>query len=147
MRHLGKSFPEACRWLADENNVILTEYKPQSSAISRQTSFDASRYERFFERPWLSDEARRFLYDERRLDARVVRWCRLTSWRDREGTPWLEIPYYNKDGRLVGERLLVVGSKDVAEPKHLRYLHCAPWTGHLYNEVNLPLGAFHLDVP
>lgn len=53
----------------------------------------------------------------------------------------------DKDGRLVGERLLVVGSKDVAEPKHLRYLHCAPWTGHLYNEVNLPLGAFHLDVP
>ena len=26
MRHLGMSFLEACRWLADEHNVILTEY-------------------------------------------------------------------------------------------------------------------------
>ena len=65
-------------------------------------NFEASRYERFFERPWLSDEARRFLFDERRLDERVVRWCRLTSWKDRQGTPWLQTPYYDREGRLVG---------------------------------------------
>ena len=50
-----------------------------------------------------------------------------------------------RKGDLVGERLLVVGAKDVDNPKHLRYLHCSPWTGFIYNEVNLPLGAFHLD--
>jgi len=50
-----------------------------------------------------------------------------------------------RKGDLEGERLLVVGSKDVAHPVHLRYLHCSPWTGYIYNEVNLPLGAFHLD--
>ncbi len=65
-------------------------------------TFDATRYERFFERPWLSPEARRFLFEERRLDPRVVRWCRLTSWKDREGVPWLQIPYYDREGKLVG---------------------------------------------
>ena len=111
MKYLGKDFLEATKWLADENNIILTEYKPQPSDLNQQTSFDASRYERFFEHPWLNDEARRFLYDERRLDPRVVRWCRLTSWRDRQGIPWLQIPYYDREGKLIGiqNRNLVKG--------------------------------------
>ena len=102
MRHLNLGFREACKWLADENCIILTEYQPQTSYISHQTSFDASRYERYFERPWLNEAARRFLYEERRLDPRVVRWCRLTSWTDRQGVSWLQIPYYNNEGKLVG---------------------------------------------
>ena len=32
----------------------------------------------------------------------MVRWCRLTSWKDRQGTPWLQIPYYSRECRLVG---------------------------------------------
>ena len=112
MHFLHVDFKEACRWLADEHCIILTEYQPQTSDISRQTSFDASRYERFFERPWLSDEARRFLFDERRIDPRVVRWCRLTSWRDKQGVAWLQIPYYSQEGRLVGvqNRNLIKGA-------------------------------------
>ena len=111
MGYLNKDFREACRWLADESNIILTEYKPQPSDLDQQTSFDASRYERFFEHPWLNDEARRFLFDERRLDPRVVRWCRLTSWKDRQGVPWLQIPYYDREGKLIGiqNRNLVKG--------------------------------------
>ena len=112
MRYLRKDFREATRWLADENNIILTEYKPQPSDISHQTSFDASRYERFFERPWLNDEARRFLFDERRLDPRVIAWCRLTSWKDKQGIPWLQIPYYDREGKLIGiqNRNLIPGA-------------------------------------
>ena len=74
--------------------------------------FDASRYERYFERPFLNDEARHFLFEERRLDERVVRWCRLTSWRDKQGVPWLQIPYYDREGKLVGvqNRNLVCGA-------------------------------------
>ena len=101
MRHLRKDFREACQWLADENNIILEEWKP-AKAEEIQKPFDASRYKRFFERPWLLPEARRFLFEERRLDERVVRWCRLTSWKDRRDVPWLQIPYYDRDGRLVG---------------------------------------------
>jgi len=112
MRHLHVDFREACRWLADEHNIIIDEWKPQTSDISHQTSFDASRYERFFEHPWLNEEARRFLFDERRLDPRVVGWCRLTSWKDKQGVAWLQIPYYNKEGQLVGiqNRNLVRGA-------------------------------------
>ena len=101
MRHLNLGFREACRWLADENNIILDEWKPAQKEAA-QKPFDATRYERYFERPWLNEEARRFLFDERRLDPRVVRWCRLTSWKDKQGVPWLQIPYYNQEGCLTG---------------------------------------------
>ncbi|MBO7068716.1 MAG: hypothetical protein J6W52_08565 [Bacteroidaceae bacterium] len=105
MKVLGKDFIDACRWLADEHNVIIDNGKWIMDNYAAQTEpkpFDASRYERFFERPWLSPEARKFLFEERRLDERVVRWCRLTSWRDRKGVAWLQIPYYNREGKLVG---------------------------------------------
>ena len=101
MKYLRKDFREACRWLADEHNVIISEQKctPEPTLLC---TFDASRYERFFERPWLNDEARKFLFEERRLDPRVVRWCRLTSWKDKQQVPWLQTPYYDRDGKLVG---------------------------------------------
>ena len=113
MRYLGMDFLEACKWLADENHVVLI--RPPLTPPTQEgkvIAFDASRYERFFERPWLLPEARKFLFEERRLDSRVVRWCRLTSWTDRQGVSWLQIPYYNKDGKLIGiqNRNLIKGA-------------------------------------
>ena len=110
MKYLRKDFREACRWLADENNIILTEYKPEEDRPPKP--FDASRYARFFEHPWLSPEARRFLFEERRLDSRVISWCRLTSWKDKQGVPWLQTPYYDREGKLIGiqNRNLVKGA-------------------------------------
>ena len=112
MRYLGKSFREACRWLADGAAIDITSYRYNEITTKERPPFDASRYERFFERPFLNDEARRFLYDERRLDPRVVRWCRLTSWRDKQGVPWLQTPYYDREGKLIGiqNRNLVKGA-------------------------------------
>ena len=101
MRHLGKDFREACRWLADGSNIILDEWKPPQEK-PKEYAFDASRYTRFFLRPWLSAEAQHFLFEERKLDERVVRWCQLTSWRDRNGIPWLQTPYYDQQGKLIG---------------------------------------------
>lgn len=134
MRYLGKSFPEACRWLADRHNVVVEERNATqsngsgsdaagcgsavaasnsaatasnsaaaaSNSAAQKPAFDAARYARYFEHPWLSDKAREFLFTERRLDERVVRWCRLSSWTDREGTHWLQIPYFDVEGRLIG---------------------------------------------
>ena len=96
----GSAFLDACRWLADEHNVIITDCKPRE--VPPPKPFDAQRYARYFERPWLSPEACKFLFDERRLDPRVVRWCRLTSWKDKQGTPWLQIPYFDREGKLIG---------------------------------------------
>ena len=115
MRYLNKEFLDACRWLADENNVIIEngKWNIENEAQKVQSSiFNPQYYERFFERPWLNDEARRFLFNERRLDPRVVSWCRLTSWKDKRGVPWLQIPYYDREGKLVGvqNRNLVRGA-------------------------------------
>ena len=103
MKHLRFDFKEACKWLADSHNVILDDWKATSEKTLTETkTFDASRYEGFFLRPWLSDEARKFLFDERLLDPRVISWCRVSSWRDRNGVNWLQTPYYDVDGKLIG---------------------------------------------
>ena len=76
---------------------------PASSAASPAPhSFDAARYARFFEHPWLNEAACKFLFDERKIDGRVARWCRLSSWTDRKGVNWLQIPYFDREGHLVG---------------------------------------------
>lgn len=51
----------------------------------------------------------------------------------------------DRNGRIKGQQL-VVGAASVKEPKHLRYLYSSPWEGHIYNEVCLPIGAFHIDL-
>ena len=113
MKYLNKDFLDACRWLADEHQVIVSSFRVQEvSGVQEQKPFDAKRYERFFERPWLSPEACKFLFDERQLDPRVVAWCRLTSWKDRQSVPWLQAPYYDREGKLIGiqNRNLVKGA-------------------------------------
>jgi DNA primase len=126
MRYLEKDFPAACRWLAGEHQIQLEEDSSSgknssfggssgrgassgsssdgssSGDNSEKSSFDASRYARFFEHPWLNQAARRFLFEERKIDWRVVNWCRLTSWTDKKGINWLQIPYFDTDGRLIG---------------------------------------------
>ena len=103
MKYLNKDFKEACRWLADEAGITM--FRPPQPLLTQEgkaAQFDVTRYERYFERPWLNEEARKFLYEERRIDPRVVRWCRLTSWKDRQGVPWLQTPYYDQQGKLIG---------------------------------------------
>ncbi len=111
MRYLNKDFKAACQWLSTQRGrfFLCTATQREPSPVC---GFHASRYSRFFERPWLNDEARRFLFEERRIDPRVVRWCRITSWKDRQGVPWLQTPYYDREGRLIGvqNRNLIKGA-------------------------------------
>lgn len=102
MKYLGKDFLSACRWLAEVNGGYLEASPDASPDASLSSSFDAGKYARFFEHPWLNGAARRFLFDERRIDERVARWCRLTSWTDRKGVNWLQIPYFDMEGKLIG---------------------------------------------
>lgn len=112
MKLLNLPFLEACRWLANEHNVILTEYKSSShKGEVRRGLFDASRYARYFEHPWLSAEACKFLFEKRRLHPAVIRFCRLNSYRDT-----LQIPYYSQDGQLIGIQRRYMGT-DPAEPR------------------------------
>ena len=108
VRHLlNKDFQQACLYLSDGSIEPIPAHPTHSthsphSPHETHTPFDPSRYAPFFDRPYLSPEARRFLFDQRRLDPRVIRWCRLTSWRDRQGIHWLQIPYFDPDGNLIG---------------------------------------------
>lgn len=126
MKYLGKDFLSACRWLAEEHQVQLVEDRKREASSSssspgdsssggsspednsggssseKSSFFDASRYARFFEHPWLNLAARRFLFEERRIDERVAAWCRLTSWTDKKGVNWLQIPYFSTEGKLIG---------------------------------------------
>ena len=76
MRCLGKDFLQACRWLADGGALNVTtgnEASPLGGGLE-EAPFDATRYERYFEHPWLNEAARKFLFNERQLDERVIRW-------------------------------------------------------------------------
>ena len=111
MRYLNKDFKAACQWLSTQRGrfFLCTATQREPSPVC---GFDASRYSRFFEHPWLNEEARKFLFEERRIDPRVVRWGRITSWKDRQGVPWLQTPYYDREGRLIGvqNRNLIKGA-------------------------------------
>ena len=104
VRHLlYKDFREACLYLSAGScePQHSTPLSPGRGA-GGEASFDATRYAPFFQHPHLSPEARHFLFEVRRLDPRVIRWCRLTSWQDRQGTHWLQIPYFDQDNHLIG---------------------------------------------
>lgn len=128
MQCLGKNFREACEWLAPTLTPMAREAhrpplsSPQGGGTGCMTAapptFDPTRYARYFEHPWLSNAARHFLFTERRLDPRVVAWCRLTSWRDKQGTNWLQIPYYDPQGRLTGIQSRNLDYPSTPKPPH-----------------------------
>lgn len=103
---LNINFPSACKWLADESNVIISESPKEKSLVPHSSaSFTPERYVRFFKRPLLTESARHFLYEERHLDPRVIKWCRVNSYRDKKGINWLQIPYYDMEWKLTGIQL------------------------------------------
>ena len=104
MKLLNKDFLDATKWLSlsPAPSPIGRGVEGASKASPMGGGWEGARYTRFFEHPWLSPEARRFLFEERRIDPRVVRWCRLTSWKDKQGVHWLQTPYYDREGKLVG---------------------------------------------
>lgn len=118
----GMSFLEACEWLADEHNIILTEYQPKKTKPAKP--FDAYRYEHIFKHPSLSQRDQILLYAERCLHPAVVRYCRLNSYKD-----WLQIPYYNQEGKLIGIQSRYMGDDPLQD--RFRFPYGQPC--HIYN--------------
>lgn len=85
----------------------------------------------------LTLEARRFLFEERKIDPRVVAWCGLTSiseaqpcWRYGKpfyDAPSLLIPYYDADGRLVSVQSRYLGKDGLPRFRFPRGSDC-----HIY---------------
>ena len=125
MHVTGLGFKEACKWLADENNMIISEFdnKQRKEKPQRKTAACNREYlERLMERPRLTAEARHFLFDERRISADVARKTGISSiGRDisMNGStdgPWfnapaLLLPYRDVDGRLLNVQARYLGKE------------------------------------
>lgn len=132
----GLSFREACAWLdgIPLPNLPLQERRWQSKQQSRDYPPDLEWLSTLIEPKVLNEDARRFLYDERGLDERVVRWCGLSSiswdcpcWRYGKAfydAPSLLIPYYDMNGRLASVQSRYLGKADKPRFKFPRGSNC-----------------------
>ena len=128
MQVLRKGFVDTCEWLANEHNVILSEFQPSTEV--KKHDFDARKYLRFFEHPFINDLASDFLYGKRKLDPRVIRWCRLNSYKE-----WLQIPYFDMEGKLIGIQNRYLG-EDKNRP---RFRFPSGNQCHIYNQQIIPM--------
>ena len=145
MRYLNIGFKEAVGWIdegggrcthgaeapctgtdatagasgADATAAGETPALPEASA---KGGLDLEYLETLVKQPVINDEAAQFLYDERKIDPRVVRWCGLTSisepmpcWRWGKkfyDAPSLLIPYRDADGRLLSVQGRYMGKEE-----------------------------------
>lgn len=110
MHVLDSSFPEACRWLADAHNVILTEWQPARKQPKPMHKPDTEWLAALVSVPTLNAEARDFLFRKRRYDPAVIRWLGISSisyptpcWR--YGRPYYDapsllFPYRDVEGKV-----------------------------------------------
>lgn len=105
---LGVGFIDACNWLVAYSNdaSIYGQHNSCNQCDScSEKEFNASKYERYFEHPYLNKPACDFLFLQRKLHPTVIGQCRLSSWKN-----WLQIPYFDLDGRLIDVQFRNLGS-------------------------------------
>lgn len=114
----GRSFAEACQWLADEHNMILTRQPPAIKPI-KPCKPDVEYLQSLVARPVLNAEAQAFLFGQRHYNAAVIRWLGITSisqptpcWR--YGRPYYDapsllIPYRDVEGSLLSVQSRYLG--------------------------------------
>ena len=119
MRYNNVGFKEAVEKILEKRGeVSVVEDYHDDLPQKNQKTPDIEYLSTLIAHPVLTVDARRFLFDERRIDPRVVEWCGLTSidvptpcWRWGKAfydAPSLLIPYRDVDGRLLtvqGRRL------------------------------------------
>ena len=120
MKYNNVGFKEAVGRIDEGQTLTKSENKPSSAAKEKieKDVTDTDYLETLIKNPIINAEAAHFLYDERKIDPRVVRWCGLTSisepmpcWRWGKAfydAPSLLIPYYDVNHNLLsvqGRRL------------------------------------------
>ena len=124
MRYMNVSFKEAVEWMT--NGGIQFEAKPQQTDYDKKkkedVSVDTDYLNTLIKNPIINAEAARFLYDERKIDPRVVRWLGISSvdkptpcWRWGKAfydAPSLLIPYRDVDGKLLSVQGRYMGNED-----------------------------------
>ena len=110
MRYNNMEFKEAINWIGN-NEVNTAKDNAYEKKESREEAVDIEYLEVLMKNVCINEDAARFLFDERRIDRRVVEWCGLTSissdtpcWRWGKAfydAPSLLIPYRDVDGKLL----------------------------------------------
>ena len=135
MRYNNVGFKEAvAEILEKKGEVLVVEDYHDDLPQKNQKTPDIEYLSTLIAHPVLTQEARRFLFDERRIDPRVVKWCGLTSidvptpcWRWGKAfydAPSLLIPYRDVDGRLLtvqGRRLEELKIKEMGDEDSKHY--------------------------
>ena len=125
MQVMNCSFVKACQWLSDGHATYSCDNANVSAGQSRETTaatVDLTHLERLIENPRLNSEARRFLFEERKISQEVAARMRLGSLSrdvpmsgDIHGiwfnSPALLIPYFSTDGQLVNLQARYLGSE------------------------------------
>lgn len=135
----GVSFIEACEWLANENNIILTEWKPAEKKPRHEYKLDVGYLSDLVSQPVLNAEAQDFLFAQRHYNKAVIRWLGISSisyptpcWR--YGRPYYDapsllIPYRDVEGNLLSVQSRYLGSsKDAPRFRFPRGSKC-----HIFN--------------
>ena len=131
MRYKNIGFKEAVEWIGEGDGHCThdadapctgTDAMAGSSGAGAKGELDLEYLETLVGQPVINEEAAHFLYDERKIDARVVRWCGLTSinrpmpcWRWGKAfydAPSLLIPYRDVDGRLLSVQGRYMGKEE-----------------------------------
>ena len=128
-RYLNVEFKEAVEWM--DNGKTLSSPGASATAAgetpalpeaSAKGELDLEYLETLVGQTVINEEAAHFLYDERKIDPRVVKWCGLTSinrpmpcWRWGKAfydAPSLLIPYRDVDGRLLSVQGRYMGKEE-----------------------------------
>lgn len=139
MKMPNKPFLETCQWLANEHNVILSEWQPANKKPKHEYKLDVGYLSDLVRQPVLNAEAREFLFEERHYNAAVIRWLGISSisfptpcWR--YGRPYYDapsllIPYRDVEGNLMSVQSRYLGnSKDAPRFRFPRGSKC-----HIFN--------------
>ena len=110
MRYNNMEFKEAINWIGNKE-VNTAKDNAYEKKESWEKALDIEYLEVLMKNVCINEDAARFLFDERRIDSRVVEWCGLTSissdtpcWRWGKAfydAPSLLIPYRDVDGKLL----------------------------------------------
>ena len=110
MRYNNMEFKEAINWIGNKE-VNTAKDNAYEKKESREEAVDIEYLEVVMKNVCINEDAARFLFDERRIDSRVVEWCGLSSvssdtpcWRWGKAfydAPSLLIPYRDVDGKLL----------------------------------------------
>jgi len=135
------NFHDAVCWLAQTFGIILSndtdvrkfnvtprEVKPVRKEIVNP--FDPSSLAQLVAEPVLTEEAKHFLFEVRKLDPRVINWCKISSTHTH-----LLIPYFGQDGSLQSVQWRYLGT----DPKEPRFRFPKGSQCHVYNLQILPM--------